>query len=508
MTRGERVIAFIERYCLVPEGALVGQPIRLEPFQKRFILAVYDNPDQTRRAYLSIGRKNGKTALIACLLLAHLVGPEAQRNAQLVSGARSRDQAALVFELASKMVRMSDTLSGLVRIVPSGKKLIGLPMGTEYRATSAEAKTAHGMSPVLAILDEVGQVKGPKDDFVEAIETAQGAHERPLLIAISTQAAGDGDLFSIWLDAAQSAPSPSVVSHVYAAADDCALDDRAAWEAANPALGVFRSLSEMEEKAERALTTPSFEPSFRWLYLNQRVEGEAPFVGKNLWMSCNSPAAIPDGAKVWGGLDLSIRQDLTAFVLIAEVDGVWHVQPTFWLPGAGLADKARRDGARYPEWRDAGFLQAVPGATIDYDYVAPALAEAFRRYDVQGIAFDRWRMTDMRAAMERAGFVPEWTERLVEFGQGFASMSPALEALEGDLLNGRVAHGGHPVLTWCAANARVETDPAGNRKLTKRKSTGRIDGMVALAMARGIVPMQTQDSDAPGYTAAYGMAFA
>ena len=184
MTRAEKVIAFIERYCLIPDGAHVGQPMRLAEFQREFIRAIYDNPAGTRRALLSIARKNGKTGLIAALLLVHLVGPEARQNAQIVSGAMSRDQAALVFNLASKMVQLSSRLSELVRIVPSGKRLIGLPMNTEYKALAADGKTAHGLSPVLAILDEIGQVQGPQSAFVDAITTSQGAHAEPLLIAI------------------------------------------------------------------------------------------------------------------------------------------------------------------------------------------------------------------------------------------------------------------------------------------------------------------------------------
>ena len=220
MTRGEKVCAFIERYCLIPEGKHVGQPLRLMAFQRKFILDVYDNPKGTSRAYLSVGRKNGKSALIAAVLLAHIVGPEARQNSQIISGARSREQASLVFKLAEKMVRLSPELSRIIKIVPSQKSLIGLPMNVEYKAISAEAGTAHGLSPVLAILDEVGQVRGQHDAFIEAIETAQGAHDNPLLIAISTQAATDGDLFSIWLDDAKNAKDPRIVCHLYAAPED------------------------------------------------------------------------------------------------------------------------------------------------------------------------------------------------------------------------------------------------------------------------------------------------
>jgi phage terminase large subunit-like protein len=168
MTRGEKVCAFIERYCFVPEGKLVGKPLKLMKFQRDFIKGIYDNKHGTSRAYLSVARKNGKSALIAGIVLAHIIGPEARLNSQIVSGARSREQASLVFKLAEKMIRLSPELYKLIKIVPSSKMLIGLPMNVEYKAISAEAGTAHGLSPVLAILDEVGQVRGPTDSFIEA----------------------------------------------------------------------------------------------------------------------------------------------------------------------------------------------------------------------------------------------------------------------------------------------------------------------------------------------------
>lgn len=229
MTRGERVIAFIERFCIVPEGKLIGQPMRLDPFQKDFILAVYDNPAGTDMAILSIARKNGKTGLIAGILLAHLVGPEAVQNTQIVSGALSREQAAIVFNLAVKMVNLNPKLQEIVHITPSGKKLIGLPCNVEYKALSAEGKTTHGLSPILAILDETGQVRGPQDDFIDAITTAQGAHENPLLVVISTQAANDADLLSIWIDDAVKSKDPHIVCHVYEAPKDADISKRESW---------------------------------------------------------------------------------------------------------------------------------------------------------------------------------------------------------------------------------------------------------------------------------------
>lgn len=484
MTRGERVIAFIERYGIIPEGAQVGQPIKLVEFQKKFILDVYDNPHGTRRAYLSVGRKNGKTALIACILLAHLVGPEARLNSQIVSGALSRDQAALVFALASKMVQLSPELSKIVRIVPSGKRLIGLTMNTEFRALAAEGRTAHGLSPVLAILDEMGQVKGPQSDFVDAITTSQGAHEEPLLLCISTQAPTDADLFSIWLDDAERSADPSMVSHVYTAPEDCELDDLAAWKAANPALGLFRSERDVAEQAEQAKRMPSAESSFRVLTLNQRVNMVAAFVSPGVWKAGNGAPGALDGV-VYGGLDLSATTDLTALVLTCRKDGLLHVVPTFWMPQDSVQEATRRDRAPYDVWVREGLMRTTPGKVIDYDFVARDIGAITAGLSIGKIAFDRWRMDRMQGALERQSVdLP-----LEPFGQGYVSMSPALDALEADLLNGVVRHGGHPVLAMCAANAVAVPDPAGNRKLDKSKATGRIDGMVALAMAEGVEAM-------------------
>lgn len=492
MTRGEKVIAFLERFCLIPEGAQVGKPIKLAEFQKRFILEVYDNPHGTRRAYLSVGRKNGKTALIACLLLAHLVGPEAKLNAQIVSGALSREQAALVFNLASKMIQLSPELSKIVRIVPSGKRLIGLPMNTEYKALAAEGRTAHGLSPVLAILDEMGQVRGPQNDFVDAITTSQGAHEAPLLIVISTQAPTDADLMSIWLDDAIRSQDPAMVCHLYAAPDDCELSDREAWEAANPALGLFRSLADVEEQAVQAERMPATENTFRVLTLNQRRNMVSAFVSPGVWKAGNGEPGALDGL-VYGGLDLSATTDLTALVLTSRRDGILHVHPFFWMPQDSVADAARRDRAPYDVWVRQGYLRTTPGKVIDYDFVARDIGEICSGLNVGKIAFDRWRMDRMKGALERQAVdLP-----LEPFGQGYVSMSPALDALEADLLGENVRHGGHPVLAMCAANAVAVPDPAGNRKLDKSKATGRIDGMVALAMAEGVEAMAQEPVSQP-----------
>ena len=489
--RADKVIDFISTYCKVPEGDLVGQPIKLMPFQIKFIREVYSNPYGTHTAILSIGRKNAKTTLIACLLLAHVCGPEAIAGSQIVSGARSKDQAAVVFELASKIVSASPILAKLVRVQPSGKRLVGLSKNVLYRALSAEGKTAMGLSPVVVILDELGQVVGPTDEFVSALTSAQGAYSNPLLIAISTQAPTDADMLSTWIDSQRNAPDPRVVCHVYEAPKDCALDDRAAWAASNPAMGVFRSTADIEKQCKSALEMPANEPAFRNLVLNQRVEANAPFVTGSVWKENGAECGPIDGKKVWGGLDLSSVNDLTALELVSEDGGV-HSE--FWLPADGLKEKSRKDRVPYDLWAKQGYLNTTPGRAIEYEFIAECLRGLFDRCDVQALGFDRYNMVHLRPWLVRAGFSEDELEKFVPFGQGTASMTPALRELEAKLLGRKLRHGNHPILEMCAKNATVVGD-SGARKFDKRKQTRRIDGMVALAMAVGVMPQAVEDTD-------------
>lgn len=493
MSRGQNVIDFIETYCRVPEGKLVGKPMKLELFQKRFIKKVYDNPQGTNLAILSMARKNGKTALIAALVLAHVVGPEARQNSQLVSGARSRDQAALVFNLAVKMINMNQDLTDRARYVPSGKKIIGLRKNVEYQALAAEASTKHGLSPWLVIFDELGQVRGPKDAFVEALETAQGAYDDGLKIVISTQAPTDADMLSVWIDDAIRNEDPHTVIELHAAPQEAGVSNKKAWKAANPALGKFRSLPELERMAEKAERMPSFESSFRNLYLNQRVNMVSAFVSANTWKQGNSAPQPLEGLVVYGGLDLSATTDLTALVLTGRKGGELHVHPFFWMPEDTVLEATKRDRAPYDVWVKQGFLRTTPGKVIDYAFVARDIGELTANLTIAKLGFDRWRMDRMKLALEAAGVVLP----LHEHGQGFKDMSPALDALESDLLKGTIHHGGHPVLAMCAANAVAVPDPAGNRKLDKSKATGRIDGLVALAMAEGVEAMNADKAPIP-----------
>ncbi|SCX93818.1 Phage terminase-like protein, large subunit, contains N-terminal HTH domain [Nitrosospira sp. Nl5] len=484
-TRAERNIAWIEQYCHIPEGKFVGRPVKLSADQKEWIRAIYDSP--TRTFILSMARKNAKTATAAFLLLLHLCGPEARQNSQLISAAQSKEQAALLFDLASKIVRFSPDLTQYVLIRDTAKQLACPEIGTLYRAMSADVATSMGKSPAFVVHDELGQVKGPKSPLYEAIETACGAQEEPLSIIISTQAPTDADLLSVLIDDAITGADPELKVRLYTAPLDADAFDVETIRKANPHFDTFMNKKEVMKSAASARRMPSSEAGYRNLILNQRVEARSPFVSRQVWLD-NSGKPVDDfsGMDVYGGLDLSSVSDLTALVLLARPADTWHIKPTFWLPSEGLAEKARADRVAYDVWANQGFLETTPGRAIEYEFVAEYLRGVFDYCNVKAIAFDRYNMRFLKPWLERVGFTEEELERFIEFGQGFVSMSPAIRELESLLLASKLEHGNHPVLTMCAANATVVKDPAENRKFTKAKQTGRIDGMVALAMAVGM----------------------
>lgn len=489
-TRAERNIRWIEEKCRIPEGKDVGKPVRLRVWQKADLVKIYDNPAGTRLAILSFAKKNAKTSLAAFLLLLHLCGPEHVPNSQLPSTAQSKDQAAILFKLAAKIVRLSGELSSCLIVRDTIKEIYCPELGTLYKALSADVSTAHGQSPIFAVHDELGQVRGPVSELFNAIENAMGAHERPLSIIISTQAPTDADLLSVLIDDALAGHDPRTVVSLYTA--DLELDpfSEEALRQANPAFGDFLNAQEVLDQANRAKRMPSQEALYRNYTLNQRVEMRAPFIAKSLWMSCVGRVVKDFGDRpVYGGLDLSEVNDLTALVLIADVENVWHVRPTFWLPEEGLADRSRHDRVPYDQWAREGFIKTVPGRSIEYSHVAAFVADLFDNLNIQKIAFDRWGWRHFKPWLERSGLSETQLENhFLEFGQGFQSMSPALRDLESAILSGRILHGSHPVLNMCVANAVVKPDEAGNRKLNKIKSHGRIDGLISLVMAHGAAP--------------------
>ena len=441
LTRGERNAAWIESHCRVPEGRLVGKPVTLTKEQRGWLKTIYDTP--TRRFILSMGRKNGKTAFSAFLLLLHLVGPEARENSQLFSAAQSREQAAVLFNLAAKMVRFSPDLSEYISVRDSAKELLCPELGTRYRALSAEASTAMGLSPVFVVHDELGQTKGPRSALYSALETASAAQESPLSIIISTQAPRDGDLLSVLIDDARKGGDGRTKLVLYSADTEIDPFSEKAIRQANPHFDVLMNKDEVRDQAEAARRMPQSEAEYRNLILNQRVNMTNPFVTRSVWMENAGALDFSEVEEVFVGVDLSARNDLTAVVVVGRApDGVWQVLPYFYAPRVGVEERSRKDREPYDLWAQQGHLILTPGPTVDMEYVAHQLTELCDAFSVREIAYDRWRIDVMKAVLSRQGVeLP-----LVEFGQGFRSMAPALDSLESLLLAGKIRHGGHPVL--------------------------------------------------------------
>jgi phage terminase large subunit-like protein len=364
LKRARRKLAWIETYSPVTEGKDLGNPVKLRPRQQKEIEKIYGSP--TRRAIISFGRKNGKSALASFLLLLHLCGPEAKPNSQLYSAAQSREQAAILFNLAAKCVRMSPDLNAVVIIRDTAKELVCAEIGTKYRALSADATTAFGLSPAFTVHDELGQVKGPRSSLYEALETGSGAHEEPLSIVISTQAPTEADLLSVLIDDALKGGDPLVKVSLYTTDPEVDPFTEQAIRQANPAFGDFQNAKETLAMAEDARRMPSREPEFRNLILNQRVEMNSPFISRSVWQECGGEVSNDWGREpVFSGLDLASTNDLTAHVPIAWIEDAWEVKPTFWLPSEGLREKSRADRVPYDVWAADGHLRTTPGRAVE-----------------------------------------------------------------------------------------------------------------------------------------------
>ena len=438
-------------------------------------------------------------------MLVHLIGPEAIRNGEIISAANTVEQAAEVFKYASQMVAISPKLQALVaegrmKVVDSTKRIVAYGNGSVYKAISRDAKSKHGGNPTVVIYDELAQAIDR--DLYDALDTSMGARDEPLLIAISTQSRDPEHVFSQLVDDGLTGGDPTTVCHLYAVPDEIEdIHDPAVWAMANPALGDFRSFDDVAALAARAKRMPSFEAAFRNLFLNQRVSTLSPLLTRPDWKACGvvRHATRPDellrpGEAIYLGLDLSGRTDLTALVAVSAESGD-RVAAWFWKPEGLLDLHSRRDAVDYRKWVGAGLIEAAPGRAIDYRYPASRLQDLGDRYDIRGVAYDRWRIEDfIKAAAEIGVDAYDGTKegaagnglRLVNWGQGYRDMGPAIDALEIAVLDRALQHNENPVLNWCIANAVASTDPAGNRKLDKDKARFRIDGAVALAMACGL----------------------
>jgi len=488
LARVERVVAFLEALPIT-SGALAGTMMVVRPWQRDFLEAVYGVADgvirPVRTAVLSMPRKQGKTALAAGLALCHLSGPEAEQRGQVYSAANDRAQASLIYNEMAAIIERVPFLDARISLRRHAKEMEDFENGSVYAALSADVPGKHGLSPSFTVYDELGQAA--KRDLLDALDTAMGARAEPLMMVISTQAADDLAPMSELIDyglrvTAGEIDDPSFHLTHYAALDDADPWSPETWALANPALGDFRSLDDVARQAAQAQRIPSKEAAFKNLILNMRVAAETRFLPASEWKACGADLRPDlDGKVCWLALDMAATRDLTALVAVfPDDDGTVDVMAQFYLPADGLADRGERDRVPYTVWRDQGFLTATPGAATDPRFIAATVAQLCSRFKVQALAYDRWRIETFKMALAEEGVTDL---EMVEHGQGYRDMAPAVDILERMVAERKLRHANNPILTWNIGNAVVTTDPAGNRKLDKSRATGRIDGAVALAMA-------------------------
>jgi phage terminase large subunit-like protein len=496
-------IAFINKLTHT-KGQFGGQPFNLRPWQIKILKRIFkkrrDGLRQNRMCLLMLPRKNGKTELAAAILLYGLVA-DGEMGAEVYSAGADRDQAGLVYGVAAQMVRNDPELAEACYIVESQKRIVHRATGSFYRAISAEAYSKHGFNASMVIYDELHAA--PDRRLYDVLSTSMGGRQQPLFLVIST--AGYDRHSILWelyshAKKVQERPAidPSFLPILYEAPEGADWTKPRVWQKANPALGDFRSLEELQTLAARAKEIPAQENTFRRLYLNQWTEQAARWIQMPAWDACLAPGGGPQallGRRCYVGMDLSTTTDLTALVAVFPDEQGFDVLARFFVPKERIAERSRRDHVPYDEWARQGVLTSTPGAVVDYDVLRQVLKQWTAEFSLQMVAFDPWNATDLVSRLQQQDGLP-----CVSMRQGFASLSAPTKSLEQAILSRRLRHDGHPVLRWNVSNVAVESDSAGNLKPSKTLSTERIDGVVALVMAVDIM-----NRLAPASTPSYQM---
>ena len=489
--KAQRVVRFIEALRHT-KGEFHGQPFHLLPWQEKIIRDVFGtvrDDDLSMRqyttAYIEIPKKNGKSELGAAIALNMLINDD-EWKAEVYSCASDRQQAAIVFDVAVDMVRQSPALMKRVKIIPSTRRMIYQPTGSIYQVLSSEVATKHGLNVSACIFDELHTQ--PTRALYDVMTQGSGdARRQPLWFFLTT--AGT-DRNSICWEVHQKAldilegrkNDPRFYPVLFGLPDEADWTNEENWYRANPSLDYTITIDKVRDAFRKAQETPADENQFRQLRLNQWVKQSVRWMPMDKWDECGGvvdPYAL-EGRACYAGLDLSSTSDLTALVLAfppTSEDEPYIALPFFWLPEETLSLRVRRDHVPYDQWAKRGFIQTTEGNVVHYGFIERFICELGERYDIREIAHDRWNATMMVQTLEDDGFT------MVPFGQGFKDMSPPTKELMRLVLEHRLCHGGHPVLRWNMDNAYVRTDPAGNLKLDKEKSTEKVDGAVALVMA-------------------------
>nr|DAU55602.1 MAG TPA: Terminase large subunit [Caudoviricetes sp.] len=482
-------VMFIESLCHT-KGTWAGKKFELIDWQERIIRDLFGvlKPNGYRQfntAYVEIPKKQGKSELAAAVALLLCCG-DGEERAEVYGCAADRQQATIVFDVAADMVRMCPALNKRVKILASQKRIIYEPTNSFYQVLSAEAYSKHGFNIHGVVFDELHTQ--PNRKLFDVMTKGSGdARMQPLYFLITT--AGT-DTNSICYETHQKAKDildgrkidPTFYPVIYGADESDDWTDPAVWRKANPSLDITVGIDKVEAACNSAKQNPGEENSFRQLRLNQWVKQAIRWMPMEKWDACAFPIDEDEleGRVCYGGLDLSSTTDITAFVLVFpprdEADK-YIILPFFWVPEDTLDLRVRRDHVPYEVWEKQGRLETTEGNVIHYGYIEKFIQRLGEKFNIREIAFDRWGAVQMVQNLETMGFT------VVPFGQGFKDMSPPTKELMKLVLEKRIAHGGHPVLRWMMDNIYIRTDPAGNIKADKEKSTEKIDGAVATIMA-------------------------
>ena len=482
-------VGFIECLCHT-KGTWAGKPFELIDWQERIIRDIFGilKPNGYRQfntAYVEIPKKQGKSELAAAVALLLCCG-DGEERAEVYGCAADRQQASIVFEVAADMVRMCPALNKRVKILASQKRMVFQPTNSFYQVLSAEAYSKHGFNIHGVVFDELHTQ--PNRKLFDVMTKGSGdARMQPLYFLITT--AGT-DTQSICYETHQKALDileGRKIDHtfypvIYGAKEDEDWTSPEVWKNANPSLGITVGIDKVQAACDSAKQNPGEENSFRQLRLNQWVKQSVRWMPMHKWDACAFPVSEDEleGRVCYGGLDLSSTTDITAFVLVfppQDENDKYAVLPYFWIPEDNIDLRVRRDHVPYDVWQRQGRLETTEGNVVHYGYFEKFIERLGERFNIREIAFDRWGAVQMVQNLEGMGFT------VVPFGQGFASMSPPTKELMKLVLEERIAHGGHPVLRWNMDNIFIRTDPAGNIKADKAKSTEKIDGAIALIMA-------------------------
>lgn len=482
-------VGFIECLCHT-KGRWAGKPFKLLPWQEQIVRDIFgtlkaDGNRQFTTAYIEIPKKNGKSELAAAIAL-YMLFADGEASPEVYGAAADRQQAAIVFDVAHQMVNMTAALAKRSKILTANKRIVSGFNNGFYQVLSAEVTSKHGLNVSGLVLDEVHAQ--PNRKLYDVLTKGSGdAREQPLYFLITT--AGN-DTNSICYELHQKAldiiegrkVDSTFYPVIYGAPESADWTSPAVWKEANPSLGDTITLEKVQAACDSAKQNPAEENSFRQLRLNQWVKQTVRWMPMDKWDACDF--AVNDnelaGRVCYGGLDLSSTTDITAFVLVfppLDEEDKYHILPYFWIPEENVDLRVRRDHVPYDLWEKQGTLLTTEGNVVHYGYIEKFIENLNERFNIREIAYDRWGAVQMVQNLEGMGFT------VVPFGQGFKDMNPPTKELMKLTLEKRIAHGGHPVPRWMMDNIFIKTDPAGNIKPDKEKSTEKIDGVVATIMA-------------------------